>query len=422
MLAQTNGTGSEPANSKRKFGRAARKPNGASLKRGRWNASGNKPKHGPVILTNAGPPSSRVYSITGAAWPKGRTATESIRTFSPISAKFGRELRAEPVRKPGSLFFWAAMYGEAHFDHFQFEDKIQQPVSAGTGLSFEDYSRCQTMKRKTSGERRLEIPEWALDDTKMKRLVFAVLEKRLPRSLRRTDPDALKIQNLNEIEQRVKAHYFPIYSATMDRLCAEFVAERNSENPDRKRLRMLEIQIKNVDTSLLFLQNPAAHIIGIIYFYFRARLDSPGVAAELSDGRRKCTPQHVRQTLFRLHRTWEEIGDIKRGSVLKKCPSCGEAAADGRYCSACAEAYGTTEPSSKHLCRRCQRTELVGRVFVCDECRCTPRSAFYNQRRSKRERDRRAAWKAQGKCPKCGGDRENPKWRWCDACRAKKRA
>ncbi len=64
--------------------------------------------------------------------------------------------------------------------------ETQQPVSAritasgwiSNGISFDDYARCQTVTRKTAGERRLPTPDWAMSNAMLRRVLVRFMEER----------------------------------------------------------------------------------------------------------------------------------------------------------------------------------------------------------------------------------------------------
>src|SRR5208282_1219630 len=72
------------------------------------------------------------------------------------------------------------------FDKNQFAGREQFPVGAtmtatgwlSNGISFDDYNRMSTQKRKTSGERRLPTPGWAMSDYALRRVLVTFLEER----------------------------------------------------------------------------------------------------------------------------------------------------------------------------------------------------------------------------------------------------
>jgi hypothetical protein len=216
---------------------------------------------------------------------------------------------------------------EQHFDHHQFADRRPHPVSAASdghggfntpGVSFEDFSRMTTMQRKTTGERRLPTPSWAVNDSELQHVLTVFMEERagflkhkdLPRAEKKDlTPEALKARLQKATEKELSRRAGKL--AVMKRLNEEYVHIRQQgflSDGEQTRLRELETEIQGLSTYLRYSQNGGADVVaGMVYLYYRTGMDSVGVASELG-----IKPQHVRQTLWRLHRTAERIAGIKR--------------------------------------------------------------------------------------------------------------
>jgi len=234
------------------------------------------------------------------------------------------------------------------FDRHQFAGRKSNPVNARvgvdgwvtTGLSFDDYSRCQTSQRKTTGERRLPTPLWAMNNPLLRRVLVCFMEER---AFSKKERATLK-GGLKERLERAKAKIIskrPAAMLVMDRLCGEYVEiKQKGLNPDmtdadwnaskkqpymnfaegearyqdeQKRIRQLEIEIEGIDTYLRISENGGADVVaGIVYLYYRTGMDSVGVGAELG-----LKSPHIRQTLWRLHQTAKRmqssglINDVK---------------------------------------------------------------------------------------------------------------
>ncbi len=224
------------------------------------------------------------------------------------------------------------------FDRNQFGGRKKNPVSARpgvdgwvtTGLSFDDYARCQTTQRKTTGERRLPTPLWAMNNPLLRRVLVTFMEER---AFSKKERATLR-GGLKERLERAKAKIIskrPAAVLVMDRLCGEYVEIRqNGLNPnitdaewnaskkqpymnfaegearyqdEQKRLRQLEIEIEGIDTYLRISENGGADVVcGIVYLYYRVGMDSVGVGAELG-----LKSPHIRQTLWRLHQTAKKM-------------------------------------------------------------------------------------------------------------------
>ena len=227
------------------------------------------------------------------------------------------------------------------------------------GLSFEDYGGMQMQHRKSASyERRLDTPLWALNNRMLRELVVTFMEERagfrkpqtggmrgtLPPAL--VDPIAIALENerldtelLRERLARAQAAIIdqrPRLQAVMEKLCkayveiktkgldpsitddewnrtrlqpymtrddpdAEMVFEPRAQLDDEEtRKKILTVEIEGIDTYLRITKSGGADIIAaIVYLYYRTDLDSVGVGNELG-----LKPPHVRQTLWRLHETW----------------------------------------------------------------------------------------------------------------------
>lgn len=243
------------------------------------------------------------------------------------------------------------MSNSTSFDPHAFAGKRSHPVSAtitatgwlSNGVSFDDYSRMSTQTRRTSGERRLPTPLWAMNNPMLRRVLIHFMEERAfskkertnSAFLKRVDDSGDKIKlGLKERLERAKAKIAtkrPAAIVVLNRLCGEYVeiktkglkpgmtdAEWNeSKNQpfmnfaegearyqdEQKRLRQLEIEIEGIDTYLRISENGGADIIAaIVYLYYRTGLDSVGVGSELG-----LKPPHIRQTLWRLHQTAKKL-------------------------------------------------------------------------------------------------------------------
>ena len=254
------------------------------------------------------------------------------------------------------------------FDKSQFAGRNQYPVGASltatgwlsNGVSFEDYNRMSTHKRKTSGERRLPTPAWAMNDSALRRVLVAFMEERAfskkERSLRAsadkleliemkkkfdfrtregrkalTAWEEAKLRHRLDAVQKKVASKRPAATQVMDQLCAEYVeikqkglkpemtdrewnesksepymefAEGEARYQDEKvKLRRLEVVIEGIDTYLRYTVNGGADIVvAAVYLYYRVGMDSVGVANELG-----LKSPHIRQTLYRLHQTAKKL-------------------------------------------------------------------------------------------------------------------
>lgn len=184
-----------------------------------------------------------------------------------------------------------------------------------TGISFDDYSRMQVRQRKVAGARRMAPPPYASNDAALRKVLVAYLERRaFSKKQRELLTPCSEIQAINRAEQLLRSRRKRSLEQTLSRLSHEYVALKKESGPmslercqaKAKRQKILETQIRNVDTTLRLNRSIAAVVAGVIYYYYRVGMDSVGVSSELG-----MTPIHARQLLKRVNDTWEEITETK---------------------------------------------------------------------------------------------------------------
>jgi hypothetical protein len=181
-----------------------------------------------------------------------------------------------------------------HYDAHHYI-KPKHAVSAGTGISFQDYAGMHVQNRPQSSKHK-PAPEWALDDRKLLELVATQMEYRAL-AFTAGDPKE-RIANAQAALEEKR----PMLEAQLDRLCAEYASVKKVTPSNEGRLIRLRTLIQNTDTTLLILNRTAALMTAIVYLYWRARYDSVGVAEEL-----RVRPPHVRTILCRLGQTWKRM-------------------------------------------------------------------------------------------------------------------
>ena len=178
-----------------------------------------------------------------------------------------------------------------------------------------------TFLHKQSGGRRLPTPEWAMNDAALRRVIVTFMEER---AFSKKERGALRKKA--GLKERLNRALIKIISkrklviSILDRLCEEYVQVKieNSQWPEfylnETRVASLEREIEGIDTYLRISENGGADIVAaIVYLYYRTGLDSVGVGGELG-----LKPPHVRQTLFRLNQTAENIDGLCKISASKK--------------------------------------------------------------------------------------------------------
>jgi len=186
---------------------------------------------------------------------------------------------------------------EHHFDRWAFDNRRPLPVSQTTKISFEDYGRMSTHLHKPSGERRLPTPEWAANDLLLRNLLVVFIESRA----RVVPAPELSLLERLARAQRAIALQRSQKDKVLTRLCKRLVDLKNQGVPSEE-IRALEIEIENLDTFLRTTRvaGGADIVAAIVYLYYRALLDSVGVAAQLG-----IKPPHVRHTLWKLDKIWK---------------------------------------------------------------------------------------------------------------------
>lgn len=245
-----------------------------------------------------------------------------------------------------------------HYDKWQFSDKGTHPVEAhymgaeagwvSNGVAFEDYARMNVRMRRSSNERRLPTPVWAVNDKMLRELLVVFMEERAGIKSKwpkcKTKPELKR--RLSEAQNVITLKLWPDKSRVLTKLCREYVAVNAAgatggmtdtevltvatqvfghtplfvDHPTygakqmltRKRRHDLEMQIENIDTYLRIHRGGGTDVVAaVVYLYYRAGMDSVGVGAELG-----LKPPHVRTTLFRLHETWDAWHPQQAGDTV----------------------------------------------------------------------------------------------------------
>jgi len=150
-----------------------------------------------------------------------------------------------------------------HFDHYQFENPPNRPVNPRSRISFSDYHRMHTEHRRTNFRQKNEIPEWALNDSTIRRVVVTKLAC------------MTGAVNVPETFEEMRA---------LDKIAiARLAANRN---PDVRRGAEVAARIGSL----------AALWIAVLYRSYRLGYDAVQVAADL-----EISPDSVRQMLWRLN-------------------------------------------------------------------------------------------------------------------------
>jgi len=146
----------------------------------------------------------------------------------------------------------------------------------------------------------LPTPTWAVNDSALRKLIVAYMEKRAGIS-----PGKGTLPERLERARQAALRQHPEMNATLDRLSRKYVT---AKRPKRKRA--LQIEIEGLDTTLRISENGAAVIAAVVYLYYRVGLDSPGIAEVL-----RLKPPHVRIVLYRMRRIAEQLSAPKSAKL-----------------------------------------------------------------------------------------------------------
>jgi hypothetical protein len=210
-----------------------------------------------------------------------------------MSAQFTRCL---PATRPNATF---DRYQFAAQNHFAVEAHYGRLPDGSmgflsTGLSFDDYSKCQTAHT-THGcgqERRLPVPYYALNDKALRTVIVRFLEIR----------SGLMGRQLGTLEERLSRASARLkerterQSVVVDKLCADYVS-----CSDPRQRRVLEINIRGIDTAIRIAREPWV-IPQVVRMYYRERLNAKIIAETLC-----LNHDWVRQLLYRLERLSRKI-------------------------------------------------------------------------------------------------------------------
>jgi hypothetical protein len=171
-----------------------------------------------------------------------------------------------------------------------------------TGLSYADYGAMHLAKPRRSAlcNRKLETPEWAVSDEKLRELVVVYLENRAQQGSVGT-----LFERLTRAKQAIAATTAHM-EARATSLCSRYVEEKN-EDPLQPYVKHLGVVIENIDTQIRLNNDIGAKVLSVVYLYYRCGMTSAQVGEELG-----LKPPHVRQILWRLARVWEEMQEPQR--------------------------------------------------------------------------------------------------------------
>ena len=205
------------------------------------------------------------------------------------------------------------------FDEHAFAGRSNHPVEAhyvgcrngingweSNGISFDDYTRCQTSRRTRcqSGARRIKTPVWATSDSALQRVIVAYLETRAYGNGKKLRASC-SYRSLRERLKRADAYLRASSKAQeerLDRLCCQYVNYRQAGG-DQARLKKLAELISGLDTQIIINRDAPKVIATIAYSYYRQGRDSVAVAMDVG-----LHSPGVRQILHKLWNVAKEFG------------------------------------------------------------------------------------------------------------------
>jgi len=219
-----------------------------------------------------------------------------------------------------------------------------------TGLSYDDMPAIHMVKRKSCGGafRRLDTPEWVMNNSQLLRVVLLYVEKLcLYRYHKRTGTEQERLAKLTKMRLAQR----PKYEATAEKLCKLYVKEKD---PTRKQ--KLGIEIKCLDCRIRNLGREHLNALGVAYRYWSLGEDSVAVANALG-----LTPVHVRVLLGRLQsiatkELWKPRVSMRINllSGLKLNPVAVPAKGQ-RQCWVCGTFFTHAHPNTRLCSEKCRR-------------------------------------------------------------------
>ncbi len=231
------------------------------------------------------------------------------------------------------------------------------------GLEFSDFGNFQIEKHKANGNggRRLEIPDWALDNKKLSFVLAAWIENR---AVMRNPGKGTTAERIRTAQARLDADR-PRLISVLEGLCAKFVAEKSNTTPDAAKITRLAQKIREVDTGLRVNEDAVRFAFTIVNGYYFDGKNSSEIAVDL-----KMSHAHIRQTLWRLFSVAKRPATFQRpfhisirinllrginGSPLH-VPAKGE-----KVCFVCGQFFKPSHGHQKFCGRKCRRKDEAQR-------------------------------------------------------------
>src|SRR6266567_2676126 len=212
------------------------------------------------------------------------------------------------------------------FDEFQFAYRPNSPVHAevgadgewtSNGIGFDDYTRMTTQTKRQSGCRRLDTPEWATDQTKLRAVITRYFELRAYGRAKKHSA-IMGVGTEQERLARAQAKMIadkPKKLAVLDGICTEYVMLKR-DGGDPAQIRKLGQLIEGLDTVICLIDRGPAVFVALVYYFYLLRMDSVGCGEALG-----IKPPAVRQTLFRMASEWKEMNGAAHHRAAKRAAS-----------------------------------------------------------------------------------------------------
>lgn len=168
-------------------------------------------------------------------------------------------------------------------------------VDCSDALSYDDTAGMHLIKTaNTFVQRRNQIPDWALNETKLRDVILYFVEGRAysARTTRCNGTAEERLQDaLKHLASRKTYKEF-----LLTEQCKRLVEMKNA-GASRAEWRKLQQEIEGMDTELLWLGQEDKLAIGVAYRYYRLGMNSSEIGKEMG-----LKPPHVRQVIWRLNK------------------------------------------------------------------------------------------------------------------------
>jgi hypothetical protein len=204
-------------------------------------------------------------------------------------------------------------FEKPHFDQHQFQKLRGRPPRLGPNsedtLGRGEFGGLHIERHKVTQERRLAAPEWVNNEALLRETVVHFLERR---AFHKSEPKPGTYQERIDRAEQAMAARIPKMRERIRKWIAEYKSSLDSGQPDDKRLRDLEVEIKNTDRQICVIRKGMASILlSVVYLYYRSGWDATTVAEELG-----LTSMGVHQIIFQMLRL---AAGRKRQETQKCC-------------------------------------------------------------------------------------------------------